>query len=370
VNLTGGGLSGGYRTYLEALLPRLAAHPDVTALDVFVPQAVQRRLTIEGVRLESWADGELRQAVIAREPDVAFIPTARWTSFGSIPTVVMVRNMEPLVAPLGGNPVGECVRNIGRSLAARHACSRATRIIAVSEFVRRFLLERWRVRPTRVATVYHGVERRGFSDDADRPALLPREVTRFVFTAGSIRPARGIEDAICAMALPPLRDQSLALVIAGGLDRDGSYAKRLLALAGQLGIATRVHWVGELDRSAMSWCYSRCGSFIMTSRVEACPNIALEAMAHGAEIVSTTCSPMPEFFGEAAQYYSPGDAATLTARLSSIVLEPRRDRNTHREISRARAGAFTWERTSLETVSQLQLAIASRVDTLRTASDA
>ena len=55
----------------------------------------------------------------ALAPDVVFFPTARLIECGGAPTVVMVRNMEPLTVPFGGNTWREGFRNIARARVAR-----------------------------------------------------------------------------------------------------------------------------------------------------------------------------------------------------------------------------------------------------------
>ena len=162
VNLTSGGFSGGYRKYLSRLVPLLANDPRVSALSVFVPE----RAGIEmdpGIDVRTWPQSErnlktLQRDLATRRPDVVFVPTARHLSSGSAPVVVMVRNMEPLEVPFGGNTWVEGLRNVARAWEARRACRRATRVIAVSDHVRRFIISRWHIDEDRIGTVYHGVD--------------------------------------------------------------------------------------------------------------------------------------------------------------------------------------------------------------------
>ena len=105
----------------------------------------------------------------------------------------------------------------------------------------------------------------------------------------------------------------------------------------------------------MSSAYSRCDAFLVTSRAEACPNVALEAMSHAARIVSTSQEPMPEFFGRAALYYSPRDPAGLAAHVNALLASPA-DAATRAEEGAARTATFTWDRTADHTIRELQKA--------------
>src|SRR5688572_13341994 len=163
-NLTSGGLSGGYRKYLERLMPLLAADSRVGRLTVYLPAGA--RVTIDAsVDVAFWSPrdamhgyAQLSSQLDAARPDVVFIPTARSARFGSIPVVTMVRNMEPLTVPFDGNTIKEGFTNLARAWIARRACRRATRVVAVSEHVRDFLIASFQIDPQRIGVVYHGVD--------------------------------------------------------------------------------------------------------------------------------------------------------------------------------------------------------------------
>ena len=366
VSLTGGGLSGGHVKYMRRMVPRLLSHPGISSLEVFLPAPTRERLRHEAWPSHSWPVEDawrgyprLKRAVRETRPDVIFIPTASWVHFGATPVVTMVRNMEPLEAPFGGNPLREAARNLARRAMARRACRRAARVIAVSEHVRDFLVSRWHIAREKVPVIYHGVDAGDPRPVATAPtglaARLPEE---FVFSAGSIRPARGLLDLI--EALPRLRAGSFPVitVIAGQVDPGmGHHQATLQARARQLGVADRLIWAGRLSDGDMQRCYDACSIFVMTSRAEACPNIALEAMSRGCACVSVDRPPMPEFFGDGALYYRAGDAAGL-ASVIDRALQDRPMLRTLRTVASGRARQFTWEATTRQTVAELQRAIS------------
>jgi len=129
VNLTSGGLSGGYLKYLVNLVPLLRQDPRVTKLDVFVPEGVLLPAHCGSLRMWPKRDGAagfptLRGTLASLAPDVVFFPTARLVDCGAIPTVVMVRNMEPLLVPFGGNGWRESLRNLARARVAHRGGAR------------------------------------------------------------------------------------------------------------------------------------------------------------------------------------------------------------------------------------------------------
>lgn len=369
VNLTGGGLSGGYRKYLRILSPFLREDPRVEEISFFVHPRVKELEGVSALESFTWPEGDSRRGYPQLKadlqklaPDAVFIPTGRYLDCGSIPTVVMVRNMEPLTVPFGGNTLFEGMKNLARAYEAKKACRRATRVIAVSGWVRDFLMEKWGVNGDKIGTVRHGIEAPPGEEEAVRPAAFPAsDIPRYLFTAGSIRPARGLEDLVKAMVPVREREPSLFLAIAGGADPGtGFYMKKLQALAAKLGIEDRILWTGRLSPLEMSWCFRRCEAFVMTSRAEACPNTALEAMSHGCFSISVDHAPMPEFFGKSALYYKAGNAEELAALVVKGLDASGNERETLKGLAAERALDYQWKKTAALTVDQLELAASSR----------
>jgi glycosyltransferase involved in cell wall biosynthesis len=238
------------------------------------------------------------------------------------------------------------MRNVVRAILARRACKRSERIIAVSNHVRHALESRWRIDAERIAVVPHGVD----ILRTDTPVAALTAVP-FVFTAGSIRPARGLEDLLRARAAVP-SDHRIA--IAGDVEHD-AYAASLRAIhSGD----DRVVWLGRLSPEAMAWCFRNARAFVMTSRAEACPNTVLEALAYGCLSVSTNQPPMPEFYGDAALYYRGGDVRDLERALALAFALDANDRRAMRDRALARSRLFTWESTVDATLAELQRAIS------------
>lgn len=356
LNLTMGGLSGGYKKYLQQLVPLLNSHKDVSDILQIVPPKYQN-LPGLGSNVHPFADGEqwrgfpyLQQRVRDWKPDVIFVPTARYLDLGS-PIVSMVRNMEPMLPGTLQNGLTAWFKNkLGASLAKR-AAHKSTRVIAVSEHVRDYLVNNWAIDSRKIGVVYHGV-------DAPQAGTVPSAKvqslggTDFVFAAGSLVPYRGLEDAIRALAHV---GGSLKLAIAG--DGWDSYRQQMQSLAESLGVSDRTVWLGHLGETEMAWAYTNSRAFLMTSRVEACPNTALEAMAGGAVCISTKEPPMPEFFRDAALYYEAGEGEQLAQQIRAAVAMEEQERQRIASAAKARAGGFSWQGTAEKTVEQLRLAV-------------
>jgi glycosyltransferase involved in cell wall biosynthesis len=366
VNLTGGGLSHGYINYLSATLPLLLRHPRLSDIFIFVPPGFAPLfhgiLPPENVfECDDSLSGRrgLRREIARISPDVLFFPSNRWLNFGPIPSVAMVQSMLPMVMPFGGNGLLDIVKNLARARLTKIACQRANRVIAISDYVRKFLVDTWNIPPDRIGMIYHGVNPPLPPDAQKIPGKVPREWGgEFLFTAGSMHPYRGLDDVIKALALLASQGVRPPVVIAGGADSTQlPYLQKMQNLAEKSGVQAQIAWTGHLEVAEMSWCYSHCRLFLMTSRVEACPNIALEAMSHRAFCLAADNPPLPEIFQEAALYYRPKDGRALAQAINTALAYPPDAAAGRRLRAQQRAGDFTWEETTDRTVREFDQAI-------------
>lgn len=378
LNLTSGGLSGGYRRYLLSVLPRLVTSERVSDLLVALPaEAKENQLRILEDQLPEsewlWYSGNrlplarlgqpLKRRILRFRPDVLLIPTARYVEIceEGVPTIVMLRNMEPIVYDNSGNSLKDILKNRARTWVARRAVAKADHVIAVSQFVKDELIWRWGTAPEKVAVVHHGVELQG-SLGAKPPSIPGHWSGQFFFTAGSIRPARGLEDVLVAIkkTLEMRSSTSPKLVIAGGVSNSlAGYEKLLCARAERYGISPEICWTGDLCYEEMIWCYRQCLAFVMTSRVEACPNIALEAMANRCVCLSADNPPLPEVFNSAAFYYPAKDGAGLAELMHKVMGWDDDQRRCMRARAAARAADFSWDTTVNRTLEVLEGVLAA-----------
>jgi len=361
-------MSGGYRKYLQNVLPRMAAHPDVEAMLCASPGLLNVQdwvgslPNVEFVKCQPFrllrhkVNSKLEQHLRRFRPDVIFVPTGRFLDFEGFPVVNMIRNMEPFVS-IDGNPPSERLKNLFRKIDAKKTVKRADRIIAPSEYVQNFLINNLNIDNDKISLVYYGIN---LPKNIYRPGIIPKEWDgRFLFTAGSIRPARGLEDIL--RALKQLNNKSLdisGLVIAGsttpGMER---YQKQLAKWTQKNGISSKVCWAGSLNEKEMAWCYKNCQAFVMTSRVESFGMVAVEAMSHGSICVAADSPCLPEVFDGAAVFYPPKEPQILARRIQEVLHWPEEKKQEMRQRALTRASQFSWDKCVERTVEELQKAI-------------
>jgi len=355
LNLTGGGISGGHKKYLQNMLPLLAAAPEVEAVLCAAPASMAVQTWLPPIPKVSYAvcepfrpfrhipDSGLRAALDAFSPDLLFIPVERYINYRDLPVVVMLQNMAPLAHVKTGAGLKEVLIGMARRYETRVALRRAAQVIVPTQYVKHFLAKSEGIPAEKISAVHYG--HNAPVPDVLPPAGFPFPGQEFILTAGSMEFYRGIEDLLCA--LPGIKEKrpGVKLAIAGGArPATEKYLSGLKKTAEKLGLSNDVAWLGNLPEAELSWCYANCAAFALTSRMESFCFVALEALSHGCALVSAESACLPEILGGAAEYYKAGDCSALELALfNAISLDPEK-RKSKAAFSLERGTAFSWEK--------------------------
>ena len=187
----------------------------------------------------------------------------------------------------------------------------------VSEWLRReYARLGWRPRTWYV--VPGGVDAARFRSARAQPPAHPPE--RLLFS-GRIHPTKGLDVAVRALALAP---SALKLSVAGPVD-EPEHLARVRALAGELGVADRIEWLGALPRSSVVAELGRHDVVVHPSTgVEAGILGVAEALAAGALLVTSAPGAPRDYVrhGENALVFPPGDARALAHHLERLCGDP------------------------------------------------
>ncbi len=365
VNITAGGLSGGYKRYLQNMLPRLVNYENLESLLCIVPDKIDISSWFNNLPnikygyydnlslsiLLNMPDKKMKKCLKEFSPDLIFIPTDRYIWFNGIPVVNMLRNMEPHLPFLKGDPPHEILKKYIQQKLSLISVRKADQTIAVSQFVKNQLITNFKISVNKVTKVYHGAALFPIANPIKPTSVPIGWENDFIFTCGSIRPARGLEDALEAIYELKNQNINIRLVIAGetvpGMKK---YRNRLEQFIKFKDLSDNICWAGVLNDEQLCWCFHKCRIFIMTSRIEACPNIAIEAISNQALAIAADNPPLPEFFSRCSTYYQPGNGKSLANAILDRLSLDKDDRKTLSLCSRKRSTMFSWDMTADQTM--------------------
>jgi glycosyltransferase involved in cell wall biosynthesis len=267
------------------------------------------------------------------------------------PGVVTVHDLSFLLYPQNfraGN------RSYLRTLT-RLSIRRARRVIAVSESTRLDLMRLYGLAPDKVQVVHHGV------DEAFRP-LPAGEVAafrqrrglppRFALFVGTLEPRKNVVRLVEAYARLPQGRPPLMLV--GG---KGWLYDEVLGRVQALHLSDEVHFVGYVSAEELPLWYNAAELFVYPSLYEGFGLPALEAMACGTPVITSTASSLPEVVGQAGLQVDPTDVPALTEALARV-LDDEAQQEEMRLKGLDQARQFSWQEAARCTAETYRRALA------------
>jgi glycosyltransferase involved in cell wall biosynthesis len=224
----------------------------------------------------------------------------------------------------------------------RTSTRRAAAIVCVSEYTEARLAA---IAPARgiVRVAMHGVDHDRFviagDERADRARLAAHGIVPpYVACVGTIEPRKDVPTLVAAFAPLAHTHPELRLALVGG---DGWGLERARDAIAASGVATRVIRTGYVPDEIVPALYRRAAAVAYPSLEEGFGVPALEALACGAPLVTTSGSAPAEVVGDAALIVPPSDRAALSGALQTLV-EDDAVAARLRAAGPARARTFTW----------------------------
>lgn len=227
---------------------------------------------------------------------------------------------------------------------------RSDRIIAVSEYTARDLVEVYDMNANNITVVYPGVASPAeYVRPVDVQRVLQKYVipSRFLLFVGTVEPRkniRGIIEAFSAIADRVAQD----LVIAG---EQGWKMRELKNVVAASPYADRIHIIGfvaEKDKNAL---YAAADVFVYPSFYEGFGFPPLEAMINGTPAVASLNSSLPEVVGKWATLIDPYNTSQIAAVLEEMLVSPTRVPLSVQQEIREK---YSWDRAAKQTVKILE----------------
>jgi glycosyltransferase involved in cell wall biosynthesis len=317
-----GGIGGSER-HLLALLPALAARGvDVSFIGLDnptgAPQPFYDELEAADVPFERLRSGHdldpmlavrLPRHVRARRPDILHTHLVHADVYGALAPGVRVVSTKHNPDPFRTGPF----RHIERTLARR-----ASRIIAISDAVRRFNVDEVGLPAKKIELVYYGLDELP-EPWAPNPALPIAEGKPLLLCVGRLVVQKGVDIAIRALESIP----DATLLVLG----DGPGRAAVERLSKELGVADRLLLPGRVgDIAAL---YRRADVLVHPARWEGFGLAMLEAMLAAKPVVATRAGAASEIVvdGQTGVIVPASDPWTLGDAVNALLRHPDRVRS-------------------------------------------
>ncbi|HET9494371.1 MAG TPA: glycosyltransferase family 1 protein [Chloroflexia bacterium] len=309
-----------------------------------------RSANLDKLLFEAWGAARAARRVRAGVLHVPYL-AAPLPGAAGMPVVVTAHDMIPWVVPgYAGSPAVKVYLRLAAAFARR-----ARLVLADSEASRRDAIKVLRMPPSRVRTVYLGMEQ--------HPEYTPEELREvrerhglpeaYAFYLGGFDRRKNVPLLLRAWRtlVESVEAEQPVLAVGGGVPEPGGVFPDVRGEARRLGLdgpGGPVRFIGRVSEEDKPRLMAGARLFAYPSAYEGFGLDPLEAMSVGCPVVSSSGGSLREVVGEGGLLVPPGDEGALAGALKRVWS----DTALRADLSakgREQAGRFTWERTAEQT---------------------
>ena len=203
---------------------------------------------------------------------------------------------------------------------------RSNRIIAVSDFTRRELLQYYKVKEAKIRVIHNGVNVDKFKPAVDKLkakielGFNPED--KAILSVGRLYARKGLFTLIESMAMVKRKFKNAKFIIAGkGLSNE---MKKLVRYATKLEVKDHIVFTGYFPDKKLPKLYQAADIFAFFTFYENLPFAVLEAMSTGLPVVTTTVGGIPEMIdsGKNGFLVEPANSRALANRILYYLEHP------------------------------------------------
>ena len=215
-------------------------------------------------------------------------------------------------------------------------------IITPSEYVKDDLAKFARINSRKVVVTYEG------SDYIEEEAVAypDLEDKKYIMYVGRPNPHKNLYRLVSAFAELKKTYPDLSLVLVG--KKDSNYKK--MAKWVQDKSVEDVVFTGFIADAQLKWLYQNTQAYVFPSLSEGFGLPGLEAMRHGAPVVSSNETCLPEIYGNAAVYFDPLDVEDIAQKIDSVLKSSAKSKNMIEKGSE-QVKNYSWKKMAQETLN-------------------
>lgn len=246
------------------------------------------------------------------------------------------------------NPVVFTIKQMVYKFVNRYVARKARLLITPSEFVKHDIAQFAGISEDKITVTYEA------ATELPRPPepIEYLQNQRFIMYLGRPLPHKNLWRLVEAYRLLQPDFPGLKLVLASKKDEAYRMIEDRIKKEGIEGVI----FTDFISDNALLWLYQHCEAYIFPSLSEGFGLPALEAMAHGAPLVSTNATCSPEIYGDAAHYFNPLDVNDMAAKIKEVLENPDL-RKELIEKGQKQAAKYSWRRMAEQTVAVYKKAL-------------
>lgn len=291
-------------------------------------------------------------------PDLVHFPHFNVPIFSFLPYVVtihdLIKHYSKGLKTTTRQPLIYGIKYLGYKLVIRQAVTRAKKIIVPSNWIKKQLLEQYRLPKSKVRVIYEGVGEKfkikseKLKAGAESSKILKKYKIRkpFILYTGNAYPHKNLRRLILAVRMINhlsliTRHSPLNLVIVCGRD---VFWRRLKRTVLEFKTGSFVSLPGFIPDKDLGVIYSQAKAFVSPSLMEGFGLPGLEAMASGCPVVCSNIPVFKEIYGKAALYFNPEDTDDIKEKILKVINFSDKERETMIKRGENQIQNYSWEK--------------------------
>ena len=230
------------------------------------------------------------------------------------------------------------------------AAKRANAVITISEYVKKDTISHFGADSNKISVTYNAADK--ITEPANEiNGLAGKE---FIMYVGRHQPHKNLNRLVEAHQKLLQKNPELILAIAGKKDSTTEILEKYISGKGYKNII----FAGFVSEGELRWMYENCEAYIFPSLSEGFGLPGLEAMVHGAPVVSSSATCLPEIYGDAAHYFDPLDTEDMVQKIEDVIANEDL-RKTLIEKGKAQAAGYSWKKMAEQTLAVYEKVLKS-----------
>ncbi len=225
----------------------------------------------------------------------------------------------------------------------KRAARKAKAVITPTQYVKDDVVGFTGVNPNKITVTYEAADKITNKAEAPKGAAYTKP---FIMYIGRPTPHKNLDRLVEAFAKLQALHPDLQLILAGKKDFNYEQIENRVKARG----LKNVTFTGFISEGNLRWLYEHCQAYIVPSLSEGFGLPGLEAMAHGAPVVSSDATCLPEVYGKAAHYFDPLDVEAMAGAINDVLtnkdLRQKLITSGHKQVEK-----YSWQRMAEQTLA-------------------
>ena len=241
----------------------------------------------------------------------------------------------------------------------KYSIEKSKKLIAVSKTTKKDIMKFYHTPEDKIEVIYNGFEKHITSNTdktwTDLVSKFEIRNSKFILYVSTLQPRKNVQTLIKAFNEFKKEHSEYKLVLVG---KKGWMVEKIMneinvETGRDLSVQQDVIFTGFLSDEEVVALYKHAFCYVLPSLYEGFGITILEAMSHGAPVITSYASSLPEVGGEACLYFEPTNSEDLVFNLN-LLLNDKDLRKDLIEKGQERIKNFSWSKCAAETLKVIK----------------